>query len=156
MADPIPAVILEALAAGYGDSLVVTCARPEGPWRLLVDTGPDECWPMLMARLAQIPLNAAGKRHIDLVVISHIDHDHIGGAGLLFDDRSLDLSFGDIWFNAPKGPAMRGVAEGERLAGLLGARDIALPWNKAFGGKAVATAPDGGFVEFPETPDSPC
>ena len=96
-----------------------------------------------------------GKRHIDLAIISHIDHDHIGGAGLLLNEQSLGLSFGDIWFNAPTRPAMRGVAEGERLAGLLGARDIALPWNKAFAGKAVVTAPDGGFVELSETADAP-
>ena len=59
--------------------------------RLLVDTGPDECLPTVVERLAAIPLNAAGKRRIDLAVISHLDHDHIGSAARLFADKSLKL-----------------------------------------------------------------
>ena len=152
---PTPAITLEVLPAGYGDCLLVSCPVGKRTWRLLVDTGPDENFPQLKARLAQLPIGARGKRHIDLAIISHIDHDHIGGAGMLLNEQSLALSFGDIWFNAPRGPATRGAAEGERLAGLLGARDIALPWNRAFAGKAVATAADGGFVEIPNTPHSP-
>lgn len=83
-----PAIRIESLPAGYGDSLLVSCPVGRRTWRLLVDTGPDECWPQLRNRLAQIPLNALGRRHIDLVVISHIDHDHIGGAGLLFSSQA--------------------------------------------------------------------
>jgi len=117
------------LPAGYGDAILVTCATSAGPWRLLVDTGPDECWPTLKARLALLPLDAVGRRHIDLAVISHIDHDHIGGAASLFSDHTLGLTFGDVWFNAPLKPATRGVAEGQSLAGILGAKAIGLPWN---------------------------
>lgn len=152
---PNAAITLEVLPAGYGDCLLVSCPVGKGTWRLLVDTGPDETFPQLKARLAQLPADAHGKRHIDLAIISHIDHDHIGGAGLLLGDQTLGLTFGDIWFNAPQRPAPRGVAEGESLAKLLGARDVTLPWNKAFGGKAVVTAPDGGFVELPKTDDAP-
>ena len=115
-------------------------------WRMLVDTGPDECWPRLREQLATIPKGVDGKRHIDLAVISHIDHDHIGGAALLFGDRTLGLTFGDVWFNAPPRPATRGVAEGQSLAELLGASGADLPWNRAFGGQAAMT-PDAGFLE---------
>ena len=128
---------------------------PAGPWRLLVDTGPDECWPMLKARLAQIPIDTAGRRHIDLAVISHIDHDHIGGAASLFNDRSLSLSFGDVWFNAPLMPATRGVAEGQSLAAILGAKAIDLPWNKAWGGRHTVTGAISPFVELPHRPGEP-
>jgi beta-lactamase superfamily II metal-dependent hydrolase len=152
---PVPAITLEVLPAGYGDCLLVSCPVGRRTWRLLVDTGPDETFPQLKARLAQLPVDTDGKRHIDLAIISHIDHDHIGGASLLVNEPSLNLSFGDVWFNAPRGPAMRGAAEGESLSRLLGSRDVALPWNKAFGGKAVVTPPDGGFVELPDTPDAP-
>jgi beta-lactamase superfamily II metal-dependent hydrolase len=145
----MPAITVEALPAGYGDALLVTCSTPAGPWRLLVDTGPDECWPALKARLASIPPDAAQHRHIDLAVISHIDHDHIGAAAALFSDRSLGLSFGDVWFNAPSKPAARGVAEGQSLAAILGAQPIALPWNKAWGGRHVVTTAASSFVELP-------
>lgn len=143
-----PAVTIEALPAGYGDSVLVTCTVGTKPWRLLIDTGPDERWPSLKSRLSQIPPERTGKRHIDLAVISHIDHDHIGGAHLLFDDQSLGLTFGDIWFNAPSRPGKRGVAEGQSLASLLGATNGNLPWNKAWGGKSAVTTDEAPFVEL--------
>jgi hypothetical protein len=122
---------------------------------LLVDTGPDECWPSLQQRLARIPADGRSRRHINLAVISHIDHDHIGAARALFDDRSLGLTFGDIWFNAPPLPASRGVAEGQSLAELLGARHAELPWNKAWDGQAAVTKPDAPFVELPSPEGMP-
>jgi glyoxylase-like metal-dependent hydrolase (beta-lactamase superfamily II) len=145
----VPAVIVEALPAGYGDCLLVTCKLRRGVWRMLVDTGPYECWPKLKARLAELPANGGGKRHIDLAVITHIDHDHIGGASALFGDRELGLKFGDIWFNAPRGLASRGVAEGQSLATLLGAPETALPWNAAWGGRHAVTPNEAGFVQLP-------
>ncbi|MBS1179842.1 MAG: hypothetical protein H6R06_4254, partial [Proteobacteria bacterium] len=129
---PVPAITLEVLPAGYGDCLLISCPVGRRTWRLLVDTGPDETYPALQARLAKLRANRQGKRHIDLFIVSHIDHDHIGGASLLLNDQSLSLTFGDIRFNAAPRPAMRGVAEGESLAQLLGAKNIALPWNAAF------------------------
>ena len=109
---------------------------------MLVDTGPDETYPALKSRLAQLRPNRQGKRHIDLFIVTHIDHDQIGGAAQLLNDRSLGLTFGDIWFNAPPQPASRGVAEGKALAQLLGATAIPLPWNMAFDSKAVVTGGD--------------
>lgn len=144
---PIPAVTLEVLPAGYGDCLLVSCPVGRRTWRLLVDTGPDEIYPALKARLAQIPPDSRGQRRIDLFIVSHIDHDHIGGAALLLADRDLGLSFGDVWFNAPPRPKARGVAEGQGLATLLGAAGNDLPWNLAFDGDAVCTGGDGETIE---------
>jgi beta-lactamase superfamily II metal-dependent hydrolase len=149
------AVLLEVLPAAYGDSLLVTCNSAMGAWRMLVDTGTDECWPSLKARLAALPVDPTGHRHIDLAVITHIDHDHIGAAGELFSDTSLKLTFGDVWFNAPTMPASRGVAEGQSLARLLGASKASLPWNKAWGGRHAVTTEDAAFIEMPHTPGAP-
>lgn len=143
-----PAVVLDVLPAGYGDCLVVTCSTVRGPWRMLVDTGPDETYPALRKRLLRIPRSSGGKRHIDLFVVTHIDHDHIGAAGLLLNDASLDLSFGDVWFNAPPQPLARGVAEGQSLARILGAGPVRLPWNAAWSGKPVVTPGQAGGVEL--------
>ena len=150
-----PAVTIEALPAAYGDCLLIQCPVGKRTWRLLIDTGPDETFPQLKARLAKLPADSHGKRHIDLFIVTHIDHDHIGGAGLLLNDRSLGLTFGDIWFNARPQPAARGVAEGVSLAQLLGARDQALPWNKTFRGKAAVTDAEDGFVELRESAGAP-
>lgn len=143
-----PAITLEVLPAGFGDCLLVSCPVDRSTWRMLVDTGPDEAYPALRRRLLQIPRGADGKRHIDLFVVSHIDHDHIGGARLLLNDGELGLSFGDVWFNAPPRPRTRGVAEGQSLAEILGAGDRTLPWNLAWSGRPVSTPAEGGGVEL--------
>ena len=140
------AIHLEVLPAAYGDCLLIECPVGKRTWRMLVDTGPDDTYPVLRPRLAAIAPNADGHRHIDLFVVTHIDHDHIGGAGRLLADRSLKLNFGDVWFNAPGERRIRGVKEGQALAELLGAPGIALPWNRAFGGRHAVT-PDEQFLE---------
>lgn len=139
-----PAITIEVLAAGYGDCLLVTCpveTRGGAPrdWRLLIDTGPDESYGALRQRLLAIATDEDGRRHIDLFVVTHIDHDHIGRVAQLLDDRELNLHFGDIWFNAPPRRRTRGVAEGQSLAEILGGREAGLPWNRAWdGGAALA------------------
>lgn len=145
---PTPAITFEVLPAGFGDCLLVSCPGEHGVWRMLLDTGPDETYGSLRNRLMALPVEVNGTRHIDLFVITHIDHDHIGGASLLLNDRELDLSFSDIWFNAPPARRTRGVAEGESLAELLGAADRALPWNVAWSGGPVRTPAEGGGVEL--------
>lgn len=142
-----PAITLDVLLAGFGDCLLVSCPVPSRTWRMLVDTGPDETYPALRRRLLAIPPGTDGQRHIDLFVVTHIDHDHIGGAQLLLADTDLRLSFGDVWFNAPPRRRVRGVAEGESLAKMLGAPETALPWNQAWGGDAVVTPAGQGGVE---------
>lgn len=125
---PVPAITVEVLAVGVGDCLLVSGPVGSSEWRLLIDTGPDECLPAVKRRLQALPVNSTGKRRIDLAVISHIDHDHIGGAAAVFADQALNLEFGDIWFNAPKTPVSRGVAEGVGLASVLGHAARSLPW----------------------------
>jgi beta-lactamase superfamily II metal-dependent hydrolase len=145
---PVPAIALEVLPAGYGDCLLVTCPVGRRTWRLLVDTGPDETYPSLKACLAKLPADQNGKRHIDLFIVTHIDHDHIGGVAQLLNDSSLGLTFGDIWFNAPPQPPVRGVAEGEALAQILAGAKRVLPWNVAWSGRPVSTPAEAGGVEL--------
>jgi hypothetical protein len=85
-----PAIRVDVLPAGFGDSLLIE--RPVGrrTWRMLVDTGPDETYPALRTRLAVTKPDRRGRRRIDLVVVSHIDHDHIGGVVLLLADALAD------------------------------------------------------------------
>ncbi len=121
---------------------------------MLVDTGPDECLPALKQRLLKLPADTKGVRQIDLAVISHIDHDHIGGASALFADTSLGLSFKDVWFNAPRLTPTRGVAEGVGLASLLGSAALGLPWNLAMAGDDIVTTSEL-FLELPRKRGEP-
>ena len=149
------AITLDVLPARFGDCLLVECHRTDGPpWRALVDGGPPDCWPQLQARLLEIPEN---DRRLDLVVVSHIDNDHIAGLIRLFEDFQHavpGLTVGDVWFNGlpqlpdPETGTSRSVAQGMQLMDVLrrpGA-GAPLPWNEAFGRAAVMTD-DAGFAE---------
>src|SRR5437867_4466327 len=109
-------ITVEALPASRGDALWIECRRAgQRPWRLLVDGGMPETVGTLRERVLALPPD---ERVVDVVVVSHIDSDHIGGLlALLTATQELGVSFGDVWFNglpqlpeAPTGPS-RSVSE---------------------------------------------
>jgi hypothetical protein len=132
---------IEMLPARQGDALWVEYGVPSR--RLLVDGGPAETWKHLKARIEAQPLE---ERHFELLLISHIDIDHIGGARPLLEQAGdLGVTFGDIWFNGyrhlPETPIESlGPVQGEVLTTLLvGER---YPWNEAFHRRAIVV-PNG-------------
>jgi len=56
-----PAITLEVPPAGFGDCLLLSCPVGRSTWRMLVDTGPDETYPALKARLAKLPADSHGR-----------------------------------------------------------------------------------------------
>ena len=91
------AIRIEALPARLGDCLLVECLRPgTRPWRMLVDGGPPDTWPLLAARLERLPVD---DRRLDVVVITHIDSDHIGGMLPFFQSEFAQQNVGQVWFN---------------------------------------------------------
>lgn len=133
---------IELLPAGNGDALWIEYGEPVR--RILVDGGTKPTWQRALApRLGALP---PGERHFELLVVTHVDGDHIDGALQLLQDRQLGVTFGDVWFNGwrhlPESPLESlGPLAGERLTEELVLRG--LPWNGAFDGKA-AGAPDDG------------
>jgi len=147
---PADAIRIELLPARLGDCILVECLRGgRAPWRLLVDAGPPDTWPLLRQRLAAL---AADGQVVDVAVVTHIDSDHIGGMVPLLADPAARAMLGDVWFNGephmPKRP--RSVGQGEEVgAGIAGADGRPpLPWNAAFGGRAVDVSEPGGFLEL--------
>ena len=145
------AITVEVLRGAYGDAIWVECARAGRPWRMVVDGGPPEAADALAARVDALP---PGDRVLDVVVVSHIDSDHIGGMlPLLARD---DLEIGDVWFNGlaqlPQADvrALRSVAEGEDLVELLTGTTRAqpLPWNRVVDGCALMTEGDQTFRDL--------
>ena len=145
-------ISVEMLPAGHGDSLLVHYGDVENPSRMLIDGGPYYSYKRVMHRLLQIPKE---DRHFELLVITHIDADHIDGIiRLLREDLGeLGFVFDDIWFNGTDqldatvaADDALGAKEGEYLQALL--KSKALPWNKAFDGGPVLARPQAP-IELP-------
>lgn len=150
------AIRIELLPARLGDCIIVECLRGRrDPWRLLVDGGPPDTWPLLQQRLAAL---AAAGQVVDVAVVTHIDSDHIGGMVPLLSDPAARAMLGDVWFNgAPHLPERpRSVGQGEEVGAGIAGTDarLPLPWNAAFGGRAVDVGEPGGFLEL-DVPNGP-
>lgn len=104
---------IEVLQARTGDCLMLHYGTAEDPGLALIDGGPANVYqPYLKPRLAQLRkarrLDPNAALVIDLLMISHIDDDHIGGVLQLtkelieakYDKRSLPLNIKDVWHNA--------------------------------------------------------
>lgn len=132
---------IELLPAGHGDCILIEYGPPDAPRRILVDGGPARSYPALSARLARIPPEA---RRVDLLVITHVDADHIEGVVRLLNDAGLAVEIGEVWFNGYQHlppDDLLGPAQGELVSALLRARGLA--WNASFGGGPVRREPDG-------------
>jgi beta-lactamase superfamily II metal-dependent hydrolase len=137
---------LELLPARHGDALLITWGPLTERHRLLIDGGPASAYPKISARLREV----ATQGPLDLLVLTHIDADHIEGTLLLTNDADLNIGIGEYWFNGPAQVSPKlGAAQGEMLAALIGARGI--PLNAAFGGAAIC-APDAGSLPVHRLP----
>ncbi len=116
---------IEMLPAGFGDAILVTYGSPAKPHRLLIDGGQAGSFPAVAERLRSFD------GPIELLVVTHVDNDHVGGAVKLLSDPELAARFGGIWFNGfvhlERFSGLLGPIHGERLTALI--VDLGLPWN---------------------------
>ncbi len=145
------ALIIEMLPALHGDALIVSYG-PAGRYRMLVDCGPRSAWAGIRPLIDRRIVDAAStegtpgpsNRVVDLLIVTHVDTDHIEGVLMLLGDHELGLTFGDIWFNDYEHlmndrPLSRGGVQGAYLGALL----ADLPWNEAWGRRAVRLYDNG-------------
>jgi beta-lactamase superfamily II metal-dependent hydrolase len=102
--------ILEALRAKKGDALLLHYGTKQDPRLVVIDGGPGGVYEeSLRPRLEQ--LRAAGKKerlHIRLMMVSHVDDDHINGLIKLTDllttqqesQQTLDYKIDVLWHNS--------------------------------------------------------
>jgi len=88
---------LEMLPAAHGDCLWIEYGSGSTVHRILIDGGPGHTYLALRERILHLP---ADDRHFDLLIVTHIDADHIEGiVRLLQDSQALNCTFDRIWFN---------------------------------------------------------
>jgi beta-lactamase superfamily II metal-dependent hydrolase len=131
---------IEMLPAREGDCLWLTYGQAETLHRILIDGGRAGTYTALQRRLEKIPEN---EREFELLVVTHVDRDHIEGVLAMLEDEARPARFNEIWFNGydhllNKEIETFGAIQGERLtSAILKSR---IPWNKSFQGKAIETA----------------
>lgn len=129
---------IEMLPALHGDCLYIEYGDASCTQRLLIDGGPIGAYEALEARINAMP---SGDRRFELVVMTHVDTDHVEGLVRLFANKPLPLNIQDVWFNGWKhmeeAHGLLGGKQGEFLSALLVRRLRPDQWNSAFGGKVV-------------------
>lgn len=130
---------VDLMPAQQGDCLWIEYGDPKQPYRLLIDGGTSSTYQTLKKRIESLPKN---RRRFELLIISHIDSDHIGGIVGLLKNPPPGLEIGDIWFNSFKHlPRKRttptlSVKQAEEVTEQL-EKGSRFPWNQAFKGGAI-------------------
>ena len=89
---------LRMFTARDGDAILLSYEGPAGRRHVLVDGGRRETYTVLRPALARIA--DAGER-IELLVLTHIDADHIEGLLELIQDPDRPITIDEVWFNGP-------------------------------------------------------
>ncbi|TXC81043.1 ComEC/Rec2 family competence protein [Paraburkholderia azotifigens] len=137
---------LRVLAAGNGDALWIEYGDSNTPQHILVDAGTQGTSTAVRAELRKVAKADASTSH-RLLVITHVDEDHIGGALALMEDPAIASQFDEVWFNGWKhleqAPGLRslGAVMGERLSAAL--EKAPGRWNASFSDGPVMRNLDG-------------
>ena len=129
---------IEMLPAQYGDCLWIEYGDERAPRRILIDCGMKSTYRLLARRLKKDPALS-----FELLVLTHVDADHIQGSIPLLKKFGPDR-FKDVWFNGwkqlPPDDTL-GPVQGEIVSALLekGGFTCNGPWD----GKAVVVPAKG-------------
>lgn len=132
------------LLAGHGDCLWIEYGDPKAPRRVLIDGGATGTYKRaLRERLRNLPPDT---RRFELLVVTHIDADHIAGILDLLEDKETGFQAKDVWFNGyrhlpDEKPETLGPVQGERLTDFLVKPGVT--WNGEFK-KAAIVVPTAG------------
>lgn len=137
-------VHITSFPADCGDSYLCEFEIGGSTYSILVDAGT----PAAGKTIAKFLKKDGTCPKIDLLVVTHIDNDHIGGVIKLLEDREINDAIQQIWFNgytkliggAVKPFQSLSVAQGDELDEAL--RNDAR-WNASFNHGLVSLQSDG-------------
>jgi beta-lactamase superfamily II metal-dependent hydrolase len=132
---------VEMLPAQEGDCVVLVYGDAEHPRRIMVDGGRAATYRAIRDRFSRLP---GAERTFELLIVSHVDRDHIEGTVAMLEDPTSPIQFRDVWFNSYdhlRDPAVEafGAVQGERLTAAL--RQQPSLWNRAFHGRSAEIRP---------------
>lgn len=126
------------LPAKYGDAILIEYGDEHFTKRILIDGGTGGTRKHIHDYFELLPVQ---ERHVELLIVTHIDRDHIEGILKILEQDDFNFTINEIWFNGYKHLPIDeqleefGAEQGERLtAAILKHR---LNWNGSFSGKAV-------------------
>lgn len=134
---------VDMLPAYLGDSLWIEYGDPARPNRFLIDGGLVGTVDAIERKIHAVA-DKEGRCRLELLVLTHVDADHIEGLIKLLGKPDLPLDIDDVWFNgqdhlpqpgAKDGDEFLGAKQGEFLSALI--RERRLPWNTAFDERTV-------------------
>lgn len=139
-------VAVTALRAREGDALLVVCMDGDDMvFAMLVDGGRAATEPAIRERLTRLG-------RLDLLVVSHIDLDHIEGAVRLLRNGP-PVPVGEVWFNGLEHlhggalpPTFRDLAPSDGVALSAEIKRLGIPWNRAFAYGPVSVPREGAVV----------
>ncbi|WP_426232350.1 MBL fold metallo-hydrolase [Pararhizobium sp. DWP3-4] len=158
-------VVIAMLPAQDGDCLFVEACG----FRMVIDGGRAETGTnTLPAFLSSLP-EREGKPIIDLMVLTHIDADHVAGL-LTFLANTGKTSIGEVWFNGldhhkkAAGICVRKRNASNETAAFLGTAetlsvrqalnfdecitDLRIPWNIKMAGETIMVQREGALPRF--------
>lgn len=83
------------LPAAYGDSILIEYGKTESQY-VLIDGGVYYNFEELVQAIKQV---APELKRLELLVITHIDTDHIDGILTILNKEDIPFIVKDIWFN---------------------------------------------------------
>lgn len=154
-------MVVEMLPARHGDCLWIEYGEGSKSSRILIDGGPVDTFPRLEQRIQQVPL---GQRAFELLVLTHVDADHVEGLVRFFADKPPQMTVRQVWFNGwrqmKKAHGLLGAVQGEFLSALLVKRAMRAwspdvpPWVVPGAGELPVVPLGGGLKLTLLSPDA--
>ncbi len=139
---------IKFLPARYGDCIWIEYGTDTKTHRILIDGGTRGTKTDIKKMIKALPVD---QRHFELIVVTHIDRDHIEGILSLLEEEELDFKVDDFWFNSwqhlkESEDEVLGPGQGERLTAAIIKHQI--KWNNAFENNAVVIPLSGELPEI--------
>ena len=151
---------LEVMRAKHGDCLILHCGTSDDPRLILIDGGPSGIFnSTLKPRLAEITTTLGmDSLPLDLVMVSHIDDDHINGIKAMTDamvqsktdSKEIPWQINNLWCNNFDDivgnielPKVAGMAAGASVASLAEGLIPGIKEKKPHVSAVIASVPQG-------------